>query len=222
MAKSIVSNSIALCSAFSLIALTSTAALSQDVSGIRQICQKTEGVRSANQKKKLDMSIDARLDRQRKRIKRALDQGRITAKQAKNLSSGVSEIEGKAKTLKSANGGSLKKEDIAQLENSLNQSNELILSTANAGKRSVQSGDVLGARWAKGADGAQNPKKLKQEMKRENRRELRQYRQANEQKIEQQQLDYEKEMVEKLGDQRKDVLKEKENLKDVRKDSGAD
>lgn len=59
-------------------------------------------------------------------------------------------------------------------------------------------------------------------MKAQEARELRQEKQVNEQTLEQQQLDYEKEVVNSLGQQRPAIQKKKNELEEVRKESGAD
>jgi len=167
-------------------------------------------------------NLDQRLKRQHFRINHALKSGLIKDDQAKNLRDAVDDVAGDLQELRQKNGGNLKPEDIKQIENSLNQTSEQIKSLAESGKKSVQSGNVLGATWTKGPDGAQNPKQLLQQMKQENKRELRQERQNTEQKIEQQQMQYEKEMVEQLGEQKQDIMKQKEDVKEIRKESGAD
>ena len=58
-------------------------------------------------------------------------------------------------------------------------------------------------------------------MKAENHRELRQERQAIEQKIEQQQLDYEHQMIPELATQKKGILNGKQDQKDIRKEQNA-
>lgn len=166
--------------------------------------------------------LDERVQRQHWRIKHALKTGLITDDQAKQLTSGVDTIAAQIQQLRQSGGGTLKPEDLKQVENSLNQSSDQIRTVAESGDASVQSGKVLGPTWSKGKDGAQNPKNLLNQMKQENRRELRQEKQANEQKLEEQQLKYEREMVENLGEQKQDILKQKDQLKDVRKESGAD
>ena len=171
---------------------------------------------------KSKVGIDARIARQKQRIGEALQKGAINQDQANKLRAAVKDIEDDVKGMRTVDGGTLKPEQRIQIQNSLNQSDAMIRSIAEAGEHSVQSGDVLGAKWKKGPDGAQNPKSLLKEMRQENRRELRQEKQALEQKVEQQQLQYEKEMVEGLGDQRSDIIKNKNQLKEVRKDSGAD
>lgn len=162
-----------------------------------------------------------RVHRQQMRIKRCLMQGSVSQEQADTLNRAVQEIAANIAATRAKNGGMLKTEEYKQMENSLNQSSNQIESYEKAGTGKVQSGDVIGPTWAPGLDGAQNPKKLKQEMVKENKRELRQERQANEQKIEGQQLQYEKDMVENLGEQRENLLKKMEQLKEVRQESGA-
>ena len=176
---------------------------------------------AANQAPASDV-LAQRIHRQHWRINHALKSGLIKEDQAKSLRDAVDGIAADVQAARAKNGGTLKPEELKQFENSLNQSSEQIRTLAEAGDATVQSGKVLGPTWSKGQDGAQNPKNLLQQMKSENKRELRQERQATEQKIEQQQLQYEKEMVERLGEQKQDIIKGKEDLKDIRKESGAD
>lgn len=166
--------------------------------------------------------LEQRLRRQHLRVNHALKAGFINDEQAKKLRDAIDDVASDMQDLKQKNGGTLKQEDFKQIQNSLNQTSEQIRSLAEAGHATVQSGKVLGPTWTKGPDGAQNPKKLLQQMKQENKRELRQERQANEQKLEQQQLEYEREMVENLSEQKQNIIKQKDDLKDVRKESGAD
>ena len=58
-------------------------------------------------------------------------------------------------------------------------------------------------------------------MKAQEKRALRQEKQANEQALEQQQLDYEKEVIYNLSQQKAAVQKKKKELENVRKESGA-
>jgi hypothetical protein len=167
-------------------------------------------------------NVEQRVHRQNLRVNHALKSGLITEDQAKKLRDTITDIASDAQNLRQQNGGALKPEDLKKIENSLNQSSEQIKSVAESGSSTVESGKVLGATWTKGPDGAQNPKKLLNQMKQENKRELRQERQATEQKIEQQQQQYEKEMVEKLGEQKQEILKNKDDIRDIRKESGAD
>ncbi|MGD9684476.1 MAG: hypothetical protein AB7W16_25210 [Candidatus Obscuribacterales bacterium] len=181
-------------------------------------CQEQPGAH----KKPGKASVDARIARQKRRIETALKSGAISPEQSEDLKRSVLEIEGRVKALRTANDGKLKPEELTEIKNSLNQSSNMIKSVAESGTHKTQQGQVLGPSWKQGADGAQDPKKLMKGMKRENRRERRQEKQALEQKMEQQQLQYEKEMVESLSEQKEDILKEKQDLKDVRKESGAD
>lgn len=163
-----------------------------------------------------------RVHRQHARISHALKTGLITDDQAKQLRSAVDDIAAQIAQMRQANGGTLKPEDFKQMESALNHTSAQIQTVAESGDKTVSSGDALGAAWTKGPDGAQNPGQLLKEMKQENKRELRQEKQNTEQKVEQQQLEYEREMVEKMGEQRQNILKQKDDLKDIRQESGAD
>ncbi len=168
------------------------------------------------------LSPDARIKKQYSRIDSALKSGSLTQDQADSLKANVADIQRDVDTKKASNGGSLKAEDLKTIESQLNENSNQIQAAQAGGSKNVNGSNTLGAKWAKGADGAQNPNKLKKEMKAEEKRELRQEKQALEQKVENQQLDYEKQMVEKLGEQRPEIQKKKSDLQDIRKESGAD
>ncbi|MBP7862110.1 hypothetical protein KA183_10530 [bacterium] len=168
------------------------------------------------------MSPDARIKRQYSRIDTALKSGSLTQDQADSLKANVADIQRDVDAKKASNGGSLKPEDLKTVESQLNENSNQIQAAQSGGSKNVNGSNTLGAKWAKGADGAQNPNKLKKEMKSEENREVRQEKQALEQKVENQQLDYEKQMVEKLGEQRPAIQKNKSDLQDIRKESGAD
>lgn len=165
---------------------------------------------AANQSAASDV-LAQRIHRQHWRINHALKSGLIKDDQAKTLRDAVDKISADVQSARTKSGGTLGPEQMKQFESSLNQTSEQIRIVAEAGDASVQS-----------AKGSQNSKGLLQQMKSENKRELKQEHQINERKIEQQQLQYEKEMVERLGEQKQDIIKGKEDLKDVRKESGAD
>lgn len=168
------------------------------------------------------LSPDARIKKQYSRIDSALKSGSLTQDQADSLKANVADIQRDVDTKKASNGGSLKAEDLKTIESQLNENSNQIQAAQAGGSKNVNGSNTLGAKWAKGADGAQNPNKLNKEMKAEEKRELRQEKQALEQKVENQQLDYEKQMVEKLGEQRPEIQKKKSDLQDIRKESGAD
>lgn len=166
--------------------------------------------------------IGVRIKRQHNRIRACVRAGTITAQKASDLDQSLDNLQATVSTQRNARGGQLKPEQLKEAENILNQNHQIIKSFEAAGTSKVESGKVLGPKWTTGKDGAQNPKSLLKQMKQEERRELRQEKQATEQKIEQQQLDYEKQMVPDLAGQRKDILKQKQDLKDIRKEAGAD
>jgi len=168
------------------------------------------------------LSPEARFKRQYSRIDVGLKNGSLTQAQADSLKANVADMERDVAAKKASNGGSLKPEDLKTVESQLNENSNQIQAAQAGGTKDVNGANTLGAKWAKGADGAQNPNKLKKEMKSEEKREVRQEKQALEQKVEGQQLDYEKQMVEKLGEQRPDIQKKKSDLQDIRQESGAD
>lgn len=165
--------------------------------------------------------LDKRIARQKHRVQAALKSGNISKKQASDLISNIEGIAGDIAASRSGNGGKLKPEQLKRFTNVLNQNSNEIDSFSAAGTSKPQGPNALGPKWSAGPDGAQNPKTLLKRMKAEEKRELRQEKQATEQKVEQQQMDYEKEMTERLGEQRKSVLQNKKDLEQVRKESGA-
>lgn len=164
--------------------------------------------------------LNARIHRQLQRIERGVKIGAINADQANKLKASVQSLQGQVAAKRQAD-GSLKKEDLALLENLFNQNSNMIHSTIGAGEHKADGSAAVGPAWTPGKDGAQNSQSLLKEMKIENRRELRQERQAIEQKIEQQQLDYEHKMIPELANQKKAILNGKQQLKDIRKEQNA-
>jgi hypothetical protein len=166
-------------------------------------------------------NVDGRIKHQRQRIRNGLQQGAISSQQAKSLRGALDDLASKVAVQRYSNGGTLKPEQLRQAENVLNQSNQLIKSYVGAGTSKVDHEKVLGPDWTPGLDGAQNPASLHSQMKQEEKRERRQYNQAMQQKLEQQQLNYEKDTIPALAGQRKNILKQKKELKEIRQESGA-
>ncbi len=166
-------------------------------------------------------NLNNRIHKQMERINHGLKLGAINADQANKLRASVQSLQNQVAAKRQPD-GSLKKEDVTEFENLFNQNSNMIHSLVGAGERKADGGNTVGPNWTPGKDGAQNPGTLLKEMKGENRRELRQERQALEQKIEQQQLDYEHKMIPELANQRKNILNGKQQLKDIRKEQNAD
>jgi hypothetical protein len=166
-------------------------------------------------------NICARVERLTKRVDFQLQQGTITKDQAAKLRADISDIKKQADGARTSNKGALNPTQIADFENQLNQQLSIIDSFGAAGKRKVKAGNVVGADWTPGEDGAQNAGKLKQKMKVDQRRLDRQYQQAQMQIKEQQQQQYEKEMLNELGQQRPAILQNKKDIKNIRDSSGA-
>ena len=164
--------------------------------------------------------LNTRIHRQLQRIERGVKIGAINADQANKLRASVLSLQGQVAAKRQAD-GTLKKEDLTLFENLFNQNSNMIHSTIGSGERKADGAAAVGPAWTPGKDGAQNPKSLLQEMKVENRGELRQERQAIEQKLEQQQLDYEHQMIPELANQKKSILNGKQQLKDIRKEQNA-
>ncbi|MFA7336228.1 MAG: hypothetical protein WC028_05550 [Candidatus Obscuribacterales bacterium] len=170
--------------------------------------------------KKAD-NINARIKRQHKKIDAAVKNGQLNEQQANRLHMDVANIENRAKNERLQNGGELNQQQHTTIENLLNQSLNQIETAMGVGTTVPAGANPLGANWQPGPDGAQDPDALKKKLKAQERRALRQEKQANMQAIEQQQLQYEKEVINNLGDQRTKIKQEKEQLENVRNNSGA-
>lgn len=168
------------------------------------------------------MDPATRIKRQYLRIESGVKDGSLSQDVASKLKSNVSQIEIDFNAKRQAAGGRLNPEDMKTIQSQLNENSDQIETAEAGGTKKVSSSKALGPKWTPGPDGAQNVKSLKKQMKAEEKRELRQERQALEQKLEGQQLDYEKQMVEKLGEQRPEIQKKKSDLQEIRQESGAD
>lgn len=166
-------------------------------------------------------NINARIKRQYKKIEAAQKNGQLDEQQANRLHMDVANIENRARSERQENGGELNPQQHTNIENLLNQSLNQIDTAIGLGTTVSTGANPLGANWQPGPDGAQDPEALKKKLKAQERRALRQHKQANMQAIEQQQLQYEKEMVNTLGDQKTKIEQEKEQLENVRNNSGA-
>lgn len=165
--------------------------------------------------------IGLRVKRQLKRIQSGLDSGKLTAEQADKLRLLVNKVSSDAKAMRDQNGGALKDEQLVQVKSNLDQTFNQIETALGAGTKLPEDGSALGPKWKAGEDGAQDPKALLKQMKAQEKRALRQERQNNMQMLEQQQLDYEKEVVNKLGQQRPAIQEKKQELQNVREQAGA-
>jgi len=94
---------------------------------------------------------------------------------------------------------------------------------APAGNRRRRRNGVnpAGPGWVAGQDGAQNAKLLRRRMRMQERRQLQQYDQAMTQVKEQQQQDYEKSMLQKLGSQRPAIKQGHKDVEQIRNETGA-
>lgn len=168
-----------------------------------------------------EKGVDARLQRQFKRIAHGLKNGKLTQQQADNLRTLVLNVQNDVKSKRAGNSGKLNAEQLKQVLNALSQNSNQINTALGAGTSEDAGPDALGPNWKPGRDGAQDPKALLKQMKKQEARELRQERQANEQILEQQQLDYEKEVISNLGQQKPAIQKKKNQLEEVRKENNA-
>jgi hypothetical protein len=182
--------------------------------------QALAGQSMAGKAKKAD-NINARIKRQHKKINAALKNGQLNEQQANRLQMDVANIENRVKNERQQNGGELNPQQHTTIENLLNQSSNQINTAMGVGTAVSAGANPLGPNWQPGPDGAQDPDALKKKLKAQEKRALRQEKQANMQAIEQQQLQYEKEMVNSLSTQKKKIQQEKEQLENVRNNSGA-
>jgi hypothetical protein len=169
-----------------------------------------------------EITPEMRIKRQYMRIKRGEMTGQLSSEQAKTLRQAVADAESQLQELQTKGEGNLKPEDLKAVESRLHENANQIQTMLGGGTHKVESEKVLGPNWTPGPDGAQDPKSLLKQMKSEEKRELRQERQRNMQAIEQQQLEYEKSMLNKLGNQRPEIQKDKRQLENIRQKSGAD
>jgi opacity protein-like surface antigen len=166
-------------------------------------------------------NVDRRVQRLTHRVNTALENGTITKDKADELKATLSSISSDAATARKKNGGALNPTDLTGFESKLNQQFNVIGSFSAAGERKTVNSQAAGPKWAQGQDGAQDTNKLKHEMKEEEARELRQERQSLMQVKEMQQQQYEKEMLQKLGGQRPEILQNKQQIDQIRDTSGA-
>jgi len=166
-------------------------------------------------------NVDRRVQRLTRRVNNALENGTITQDKANELKAKLSSIGADAAMARKKNGGALNPTDLTRFQSELNQQLNVVNSFASAGARKIVGSQADGPKWVNGQDGAQDPTKLKHEMKTEEARQLRQERQALLQVKEMQQQQYEKEMLQKLGGQRPEILQNKQQVDQIRDTSGA-
>lgn len=181
----------------------------------------SKGEAAEAQKQNHKVTLEARIKKQYARIDTAVKDGKISADKADELRANLADIENSIASMKQAGGGSLNAEQHTQVANLLKQSFNQIVTASGAGTEVEQGADVLGPTWKTGKDGAQDPKALLKQMKSQEKRALRQQRQAAMQALEQQQLQYEKDMINTLGKQKPAIQDSKSQLQQVRQQSGA-
>jgi len=165
--------------------------------------------------------VDARIERLTRRVNFGLKNGNIQKDQADKLINDLNDIGTQAAAARKANGGTLKPTDLTGFQSRLNQNFNVVKSFNQAGARGTVSANASGPGWAKGQDGAQDPRVLKRRMKQQEKRQLEQEDQAIMQVKEQQQQEYEKQMLQKLGSQRPEILKNKQDIDQIRQNTGA-
>jgi hypothetical protein len=166
-------------------------------------------------------NLEARINRQNARIDAALKRGALSAEQAQKLHQDLADIGHQINLARQTNDGKLKPNDLVTFKSQLGQTNALIGGYEQAGQRKLAGAEAAGPAWAAGKDGAQNVAQLKRRMKIQERQQLRQEDQAMLQVKEQQQQQYEKEMLEKLGAQRPAILKNEGDIDKIRQSTGA-
>jgi hypothetical protein len=168
-----------------------------------------------------DDDLDARVSRQMSRIKRGEKEGTVNQKQAKKLKDDLNDIALQIENARKKGNGKLSTTQTTKFDNALNQNFNTIQTELGAGKKIKESGVASGPRWSQGTDGAQDPKALRRQMKIQEARQLRQYGQAMQQVQEMQQQQYEKDMLQTLGQQRPEILKNKQQIEQIRDKTGA-
>lgn len=143
-------------------------------------------------------NVEVRIKRQRERIRAALQAGTMNRQQAAKLRGTLDDLATQVNGQRQQNGGTLKPDQLKAAESTLNSNNKLIQSLTGA---------------------ASKPGSLLKQMKQEEKKEVGQYRQAMQQKLEQQQLDYEKRMTGTLADSKKTIAKQKQQVKEIRKET---
>jgi hypothetical protein len=178
-----------------------------------------------------DGNIDARLSRQYNKIDTAVQTGQISSEQAARLRMAVTNIENRVKLNRQENGGQLSPDQHISTESQLNQSLNQIEAAIGAGASSKGGivpisgssridpprnpkapSSACGVQTSSGQDGALDSLALLKKMKAKERRALREQRQAAAQSIEQQQLQYDKEMADTLSKQRAEIEQQKQQL----------
>jgi hypothetical protein len=165
--------------------------------------------------------IDVRIKRQMHRINNGEKERYLKAKQAKQLKDALNDIALRVEAARKKSNGKLTENQITKFDNDLNQNSNNIKTQLGAGKKVKEPGSVLGPNWATDTDGAQDPKTLRRQMKLQEQRQLKQYGQSMQQVQEMQQQQYEKDMLKTLGQQRPQILKNKQELEKVREETGA-
>jgi len=168
-----------------------------------------------------DDDLDARISRQMRRINRGQKEGTVNQKQAKELKDELNGIALEIENARKKANGKLSNTQTTKFDNALNQNFNTIQTQLGAGKKVKESGAASGPRWSKGTDGAQDPKALRRQMKIQEARQLKQYSQAMQQVQEMQQQQYEKDMLQTLGQQRPQILKNKQQIEQLRDKTGA-
>ncbi len=166
-------------------------------------------------------NIDVRIKRQTHKINKAVEDSTLQPKEAEKLKANLKSIANEAETYRGQSRGTLSSIETTKLNNDLNQNFNNIETAIGSGKKMPVSGQALGPKWSQGPDGAQDPAKLRRQMKAQEKRQLRQYDQAMQQVQEQQQQQYEKEMLNKLGQQRPEILQNKQDIEKIRQKTGA-
>ena len=166
-------------------------------------------------------NIDVRIGRQNTRINRGVRQGLLPIGQANQLRANLKAIAAEATRARRQNHGLLSRPQYTKIDNDLRQNSENISNLLGSNQKVSQGSNALGPKWASGQDGAQDPRKLRSQMRVQEKRQVQQYEQAMQQVQEMHQQEYEKEMLKTLGQQRPQILQNKQDVEQIRRDSGA-
>jgi hypothetical protein len=164
--------------------------------------------------------LELRIRRQRDNVQQGLTNGTLSKTQAGSINSNLDALAAEIDMDRKKNGGVLNPNEVKSLDNRLTESRNILQAAAGSNKRIDDGPNTLGAKWVPGPDGGENPKALTAEMRKEEKRELRQARQNFSETLERQQIEYERAAMQSLNDNRSGIINEKTGLENVRKDGG--
>jgi hypothetical protein len=163
--------------------------------------------------------LELRIRKQREHIQQQVVAGTLEKEQADQLKNSLDAMAAEIDVDRTRNGGILKPNEARDLQNRLNASRDILQAKAGAGKHIDDGPSPLGAKWTPGRDGGENANNLKAEMRREEKRELRQEKQNSTEQIEKQQIQYEQEALQALNKDKETIIKGKGDLQTIRQDN---